>query len=391
MRRGLDPVVSCSTPHSMAGSWSCRTRPTAMCSKPTSRASGRNAGWFSGRGTGPSTSIPMASVLRCSRLRRARHRTSKTESCSSSISSTSFVASRPLNNRGDELALKHGQIERTFNRFLSVPQVGRSDQPIAQRLHDCLGFGVNLQLLVNAAEVKADGVNGDAEFGGGGLVVMSFDEQPKQSYFMRRQLTVRVVGRTKRPEESDHAARNLRRHRRTTGHGLTQRLEQARRRRLLQQIPRRSRAPRLEDAIVIVVDRQHQDEQIGMPLLEDANAVDAAHAGKTDVVEDDVREIAVDPVERFLHRTEGARTAKAWRAVDDRGEAVADFPAVFHNRHTNRLLALRAHRCPRSLGRNVAMSNAGPSYRSTWRPALAGPREEVRLKADATHVARRSA
>src|SRR5262245_4031976 len=96
-------------------------------------------------------------------------------------------------------------------------------------------------------------------------------------------------------------------------------------------------------------------------------------------------------LERFLHRTEGARTAKAWRAVDDRGEAVADFPAVFHNRHTNRLLALRAHRCPRSLGRHVAMSNAGPSYRSTWRPALAGPREEVRLKADATHVARRSA
>src|SRR5262249_55760695 len=61
-----------------------------------------------------------------------------------------------------------------------VGSLKSSDQAIAQRLRDRLGFRVDLQLVVNAAEVKADGVYGDAELRGGGLVIVAFDEQSKQ-------------------------------------------------------------------------------------------------------------------------------------------------------------------------------------------------------------------
>src|SRR5206468_1253913 len=103
----------------------------------------------------------------------------------------------------------------------------------------------------------------------------------------------------------------------------------------------------------IVVNRQHQDKKTGMTVLQDPDTLDAAHAGETDVVEDDIREIAGDALEGFLHRTVGAGTAKSWRAVDDQGEAVADFPAVFHDRHANRCVAYGAHFMSGSLRRRM--------------------------------------
>src|SRR5438093_9296937 len=90
-----------------------------------------------------------------------------------------------------------------------------------------------------------------------------------------------------------------------------------------------------------------------MTVLQDPDTLDAAHTGETDVVEDDIRQIAGDALEGFLHRTVGAGTAKSRRTVDDHGEAVADFPAVFHDRHTNRCVAHGAHSMFGSLRRRA--------------------------------------
>ena len=63
-----------------------------------------------------------------------------------------------------------------------------------------------LQLVVNAAQVKADGVDRDAEPGGGGLVVVSVDEETEQACLVRSQLAFGAVERAEFAKQGDHTA-----------------------------------------------------------------------------------------------------------------------------------------------------------------------------------------
>ena len=161
---------------------------------------------------------------------------------------------------------------------------------------------------------------------------------------MRRELAFRAVGRPKLPEDRDHTSSDFRRHRRAAGHGLAQRFEEARGLGLLEQIAGSPGAQRVENAIVVVVDREDQDDEVRVPLLQNADAVDAAHAGQPDVVEHDIGQVLSDPIQRLFHRSERAGAAESRCPVDDRRESLADLTTVFDNGDANRRLAGGGHR-----------------------------------------------
>ena len=161
---------------------------------------------------------------------------------------------------------------------------------------------MDLQFVVDAAHVKVDRVDGHAQFRGSGLVVVAVDEQLEQPRLVRRQMIVGALGRTNFAEERNHAARDFRRHRSTTRHDFPEALEQARRGRVLQQVAARPGAHGIENSLVVVIDRQHQHQQIGKPLLQIPHSVDATHTWQTDVRENDVGDGARNFFERFLHR-----------------------------------------------------------------------------------------
>src|SRR2546421_12109270 len=66
--------------------------------------------------------------------------------------------------------------DKTVGICCGIRRPSSSDDLLAQRLGDGFGLRVNLQLFVDVADVEADGVEAYAELGGGGLVVVAFDQ-----------------------------------------------------------------------------------------------------------------------------------------------------------------------------------------------------------------------
>ena len=68
---------------------------------------------------------------------------------------------------------------------LELSECALPQLPIALPLHDAFaqgfgdGFGlrVDLQFFVDISEVEGDGIDADAELGGGGFVVVPFDQK----------------------------------------------------------------------------------------------------------------------------------------------------------------------------------------------------------------------
>ncbi len=146
---------------------------------------------------------------------------------------------------------------------------------------------------------------------------------------MRRQFVIGAFGWTDIPEEHDHAAGNFRRHGRAAGNGVLQTLQQANWRCFLQQVAAGAGAKRVKDAFVVVINREHQQQQIGIALFQNAYPFDAGHAGQADVAEHYVRKAAANPGEGVFHRAVGARALKAFSAANEHRQTIADLAAVF--------------------------------------------------------------
>jgi hypothetical protein len=106
-------------------------------------------------------------------------------------------------------------------------------------------------------------------------------------------------------------------------------LRQAGRRRVLQEVPGGAGAEGLEDTVLVLVDGERHQPQGRVPLLEQPNAFDPGHAGKSDVAEDDVGQRRAQGGQRLLHGSEGPRAAVARSAVNEEAEALADLTLVF--------------------------------------------------------------
>ena len=118
---------------------------------------------------------------------------------------------------------------------------------------------MHLQLLIDVLHVERDRAEADAELGGGARVVVALDEHLQQPHFVRRQVVVGVLRRrnrwnrptTRRATSGDIGAPPLIASLRLSS--------EARRRRLLQQVAAGAGAERVEDPVVIVIDRQDQE------------------------------------------------------------------------------------------------------------------------------------
>ena len=105
---------------------------------------------------------------------------------------------------------------------------------------------------------------------------------------MGRELVLGSVGRADFAKQFDHAAGDLRRHRRPTAHGFLQTFDQERRRRLFQQITASPGAQRVENHLIIVIDREHQQQQLRVAFFQQPNAFDAVHSREADVHQHDI-------------------------------------------------------------------------------------------------------
>src|SRR5438128_5405197 len=108
-----------------------------------------------------------------------------------------------------------------------------------------------------------------------------------------------------------YEAGHISRHRRSAPDDFSERLHQTRRRRSLQQIAVCARSKRIENLLVILVNRKGNAEQFGPTILKQANAFDTAHAGQANVHEHHLRHLIADSTEGLLHGPEAAGAAKA--------------------------------------------------------------------------------
>ena len=111
------------------------------------------------------------------------------------------------------------------------------DQPSPQRLADRFRLRVDVQLLVDAADVVADGIHGNAKPIADFLIAVSLREQADDASLVRRERLFRLLDGTGCLQGDDDLASNFRRHRGTAMVRFPNRFENSRRWRLFQEVP----------------------------------------------------------------------------------------------------------------------------------------------------------
>src|SRR6266496_2046668 len=147
---------------------------------------------------------------------------------------------------------------------------------------------MDLKLLLDRLYVKADCIEADVKFSGSGLVVVAFDQQFQQTHLMRSKVVVGAIWWTNLTKQADHAPSDLGRHRRATVCRFADAIQQTGGRRFLQEVTTRARTQCLEDAIVIIVNSEHQNTKRRKLLLEPAHAFDTIHSRQADIGEHDL-------------------------------------------------------------------------------------------------------
>ena len=105
--------------------------------------------------------------------------------------------------------------------------------------------------------MKLDRVEADAEFDSRRGVVVAFDEELQQAFLVRGEIVLGALRRAYVAEESDDAVSYFGRHRRAARDGFANVFQNFRGRGALQQITARTGAERVENSLVIVINRQH--------------------------------------------------------------------------------------------------------------------------------------
>lgn len=195
---------------------------------------------------------------------------------------------------------------------------------------------MDVQFVVDAFDVKEDGVDGDAQFRSGGFVAVTVYDQFQQAPFVWRQSVVGLRWRRKPLKQVDDLPGDFGRNRRAAINRVTNAVQQLFGRRLFQQIAASPGTQRMKDVIVVFVYGQHQDEHLRPPLFDFPDAFDAGHAGQTDVHQQDIRQIAAELGQRSFHRTERARTAKARRVVNQPRQTFPNGRLVFDDGNIDR-------------------------------------------------------
>ena len=146
---------------------------------------------------------------------------------------------------------------------------------------------------------------------------------------------------TPKAEQSDDFRSDFGRHRRAAAVGFAQTFEQTHRRRALEQTTVCARAQSVENLIVVIINRQHQNQHLRIFFFQDFDALNPVHSGQTDVGKHDVRDVHFDPVDSFFHRLIRAGAFKTVGKSDQLSQAFADVVLVFDDRRFYRIIRFR--------------------------------------------------
>lgn len=159
-----------------------------------------------------------------------------------------------------------------------------TDHAISECFADGFGLRVDVQLLVDAANVVADRINADIEVERRPFVAVAFRQQLEQTYFLGRELLLRRLRSNGNLLKGRHdLPRDVGRHWSAPGGRFADRLEQPGRRGLFQQIAAGAVADRLEHLFLLGIHGEHDDVGGRIPLLQDRDALAARHARQVDV------------------------------------------------------------------------------------------------------------
>ena len=127
----------------------------------------------------------------------------------------------------------------------------------------------------------------------------------------------------------DDLAGDLHGHGRAAGVDLFDGLEDFGGGHVLKQVAAGAVAQRIKDQIAVLVGRQHQHLDLGQPLFEAGDTLDAAHAGQVDVHQHDVRLLGGNSLQGLLAIPVRTDAAKRRRTAQQLRQALAGAPAIF--------------------------------------------------------------
>src|SRR5581483_11906482 len=191
---------------------------------------------------------------------------------------------------------------------------------------DGFGAGLDVEFFVNAAQITAHGGGGDVEFGGNLFVGVAFGQELKDHLFAGRKAG--GPGRGRALERSDDFAGNGGRHGRAAFVDVANGLKEVGGALALEDVAGGAGGEGLEDAVVILVDCQHDNDHFGMALFEAGDAFDAVDAGHVDVHEDDVRAVVGQAAQGVGGGGVGADAVVAGGAVDEGGHGTSELSLI---------------------------------------------------------------
>jgi len=197
---------------------------------------------------------------------------------------------------------------------------------------DGLGAGVDVEFVVDALEVFADGVEADGEEFGDFLVEATAGEMVQDLEFAGGELFEFGSEAGLLVEELDHFTGDVAGHRGAALVHIAHGLEELAGGGAFEEITAGAGGEGLKDALAVVIDGEHEELEPGMGGLELAHAVDAVHAGQVDVHEHDVGEESREFLQGFFGGRMAADDREAGGGVDHEGQVVADVIVVLDDR-----------------------------------------------------------
>src|SRR6185437_12915171 len=184
----------------------------------------------------------------------------------------------------------------------------------AQHAGDGFGLGVDVELVVDIADVRADGADADTVFVGDLFIAKPIDERVENFVLADGELIVRdgctgSYGLKALDDLSGDAG----------GHGGAAMIEVADSlddlgwRGLFEQVARGAGADGVEDIFIVVEDGEHQHLDRGKMCLDGTHAFDAGDVGEADVHEDDIGQGCADladDIEEIIQRCHAAHAIR---------------------------------------------------------------------------------
>ena len=190
---------------------------------------------------------------------------------------------------------------------------------------------MDVEFVVDAAEVDADGFDAEAEAVGDFLVGEALGEEVEDFGFALGKMQFLAGDGLRLVERFDDAAGDFGAHRGAAGADFGDGLAHFVGGGALEEVTAGAGFEGIEDFVVVAVDGDHDDEELRELLLELCGGLDAGDAGEVDIHEDDIGAKGGDFGEGLLAAAPDADAAALRSALDDASQAGTNSGIVLHD------------------------------------------------------------